>query len=56
MLDDYRADYQQRGLRDGKIVEYRTRSLRAFFKDILVEDITERKIDLYVKHRRVRLF
>jgi hypothetical protein len=47
MLDDYVADYQQRGLRDMQIVRYRTRSLREFFKDIPVEDVTERKIDLY---------
>ena len=51
MLEDFLADYAQRGLRDVQISRYRSEHLRAFFTDIPVEDITERKIDLYIKHR-----
>ena len=51
MLDDFIVDYEQRGLRDMQITRYRSGHLRAFFKDIPVVDITERKIDLYIKHR-----
>ena len=51
MLDDYIADYKQRGLRDVQITQYRAGTLRAFFTDVPVEDITERTIDLYIKHR-----
>ena len=51
LLDDFIADYKQRGLRDVRITQWRTNNLRGFFKDIPVADITERKIDLYIKHR-----
>ena len=51
LLDDYIADYRQRGLRDVQVVQWRSNNLRRFFKDIAVEDIAERKIDLYIKHR-----
>ena len=34
------------GLRDVQITEYRSKNLRAFFKEIPAADITERKIDL----------
>jgi integrase len=51
LLADFVADYKQRGLRDVQITEYRSKNLRAFFKEIPAADITERKIDLYVKHR-----
>jgi integrase len=51
MLDDFLTDYTQRGLRDVQITQYRAGNLRAFFKDVPVADITERKIDLYIKHR-----
>jgi hypothetical protein len=51
LLDDFIADYKQRGLRDVRITQWRTNNLRGFFKDIPVAGITERKIDLYIKHR-----
>jgi hypothetical protein len=50
-LADFVADYKQRGLRDVQITEYRSKNLRIFFKEILAADMTERKIDLYIKHR-----
>ena len=50
-LVDFVADYQQRGLRDVQITKYRAGNLRAFFKEIPAADITERKIDLYIKYR-----
>jgi integrase len=51
ILDDFIADYEQRGMRDVTITTYRAKNLRTFFKDIPAEDIDERKIDRYVKHR-----
>jgi integrase len=50
-LEDFIADYEQRGLRDVQITIYRAGNLKAFFKEIPAADMTERKIDLYVKHR-----
>lgn len=51
MLNDFLADYAQRGLRDMQIARYRSGHLRAFFTDIPVEEIPKPKIDLYIKHR-----
>jgi integrase len=50
MLDDFVEDYRHRGKRDRKM-PYRVAHLKKFFTDIAVEDITERKIDLYTKQR-----
>src|SRR2546421_386696 len=50
MLDDYRDDYEQRGLRDLRNVRYRCAHLRAFFGDVAVSAIDERQADLYIKH------
>src|SRR5438477_3088405 len=51
MLDDYRDDYEQRGLRDLRNVRYRCAHLCTFFGDVAVTTIDERSIDLYVKAR-----
>jgi integrase len=51
LLDDFIENYKQRGLRDVQVTRWRANNLRSFFNDIPVEDITERKIDLYIKHR-----
>ena len=51
MLDDYLADCEQRGLRDVQITHYRIGTLQKFFKDVPVTEISERTIDLYIKHR-----
>lgn len=51
MLDDFIADYEGRDMRDVQITRYRAKHLRAFFKDIPAEHITERKIQLYIAHR-----
>jgi integrase len=52
MLEDFIADYTRRKKRDVSTISYRANHLRAFFQDVPVEDITERKIDLYIKHRQ----
>ena len=51
LLEDFIADYTRRKRRDVVITGYRAERLKEFFKDIPVEDITERKIDLYIKYR-----
>ena len=51
MLDDFIADYTQRGMRDVVIARYRAGHLRKFFKDANTADIDERKIGLYIKYR-----
>ena len=38
-------------MRDVQITRYRAGNVRAFFKHVPVEDITERKLDLYIKYR-----
>jgi hypothetical protein len=43
MIDDFIADYKQRGMRDVQITTYRAKNLRTFFKDIPVSDIDERE-------------
>lgn len=51
MTFDFIVDYRQRGMRDVLITQYRAKNLREFFKEMPAADITERHIDLYVKHR-----
>ena len=53
MLDDFIAHYEQRGLRDVQVTRWRSNNLRRFFKDVPVSTITERQVDLYIKHRLV---
>ena len=51
MLDDFVADYEQRGMRSIVPRRVHVRHLKRFNKDMPVDDITERHIDLYIKHR-----
>ena len=52
MLDNFIADYKDRGMRDVQITRYRAERLRAFFKDVPVEYVTEHRIRQYKSHRR----
>ncbi len=44
MLDDFIADYKQRGMRDITITKYRSGHLRKFFKDIAVGTSTSARL------------
>ena len=51
LLDDFEADCKRRKLRDlDKIISH-LRPVRAFFKEMPITEITERQLDLFVKHR-----
>jgi integrase len=51
MLDDFKDDYERRGMRSSDTVTYHSHPLKEYFGDISVTDITERAIDLYIKQR-----
>jgi integrase len=51
LLDDFEADCQRRKLRDRDKILSHLRPVRKFFGDMPVTDVTERQIDLFVRHR-----
>lgn len=51
LLDDFEADCKRRKLRGLDRIVSHLKPIRTFFGDIPVTDITERRIDLFVKHR-----